>query len=129
MGRAIRLVLASVVLSTMFAAAPAALASSNDVIRRGACTGSNHWRLELSKTPGRRIEVDYKVFTGAVGQTWRVVERHNGVVYFRGTRVSHDSPAQIEVDNFVRNLAGTDRIRARATNAANGEVCIGTASI
>ena len=57
------------------------------------------------------------------------MERHNAVVYFRGTRVSHDSPAEFEVDNFVRNLAGTDRIRARATNVATGEVCIGTASI
>jgi hypothetical protein len=129
MGKTMRLLLASAVVATLFAAAPAALASSNDVIRRGACTGSSHWRLELSTASGGRIEVDFKVVTGAVGQTWRVVERHNGVVYFRGTRVSHDSPAEIEVDNFVRNLAGTDRIRARATNAATGEVCIGTASI
>jgi len=127
-----RFVLASAVMAAvtaaLFAAAPAATARSDDVIARGTCTGSSRWRLELSTAPGGKIEVDYKVFS-AVGQTWRVVDRHNGVVFFRGRRVSHDSPPHIEVDRFVRDLAGTDHFRARATNAATGEVCAAVASI
>ncbi len=89
MSKSMRLVLASAVMTAMiaalFAVAPAAGAKSEDVIARGKCTGGGRWRLELSTTAGGKIEVDYKVFSVA-GQTWRVVARHNGAVYFRGSR-------------------------------------------
>ena len=75
----------------VFVVAPAAGAKSDDVVARGKCTAAARWRLELSTTAGGKFEVDYKVFSMA-GQTWRVVARHNGAVYFRGSRVSHDSP-------------------------------------
>ena len=132
MSKPMRLVLASAVMTAMiaalFAVAPAAGAKSEDVIARGKCTGGGRWRLELSTTAGGKIEVDYKVFSVA-GQTWRVVARHNGAVYFRGRQVSHDSPSHIEVDKFVRDKAGTDHFTVRATNAMSGQVCVGTTSI
>lgn len=132
MSKPMRLVLASAVMTammaTLFAIAPAAGAKNEDVIARGSCTGASRWRLELGTTAGGKIEVDYKVFSVA-GQTWRVVARHNGAVYFRGSRVSHDSPSHIEVDRFVRNKAGTDHFKVRATDAMSGQVCVGTASI
>ena len=132
MSKPMRLVLAGAVMTAMlaalFAVSPAAGAKSEDVIARGSCTGASRWRLELGTTAGGKIEVDYKVFS-AVGQTWRVVDRHNGVVFFRGKRVSHDSPPHIEVDRFVRDIAGTDHFKARATNAVTGEVCAAAASI
>jgi hypothetical protein len=105
-----------------------AFAKDGDVIRRGSCSGASDWKLKLSPENGK-LEVEYEVDSNKVGQTWRVRLFHDGNRFFAGTRTTGGASGSFEVRKVVANHSGTDSFRARATNAATGEVCGGSASI
>jgi hypothetical protein len=125
--RITRAALTGAIALTIAGAAPA-VAGDRDVIREGACSGASDWKLKLSPEDGG-LEVEFEVDSNVVGQTWRVRLFQNGTRFFAGTRQTTAPSGSFEVERFVNDTAGTDSFRARAANAATGEVCVGRASI
>lgn len=125
MRRHLSIVLVSTAVLTFGAVAPASAAP--DVTRRGSCSDSARWKIELEDR-GARIEVKFDVHRSAAGDTWRVRMLHDGDVFFRGTRTA-DGDGEFEVERRVADHSGTDRFVARARNTSTSEVCRGTASI
>jgi hypothetical protein len=118
--------LAMVVLATL-AAAPAAQAKDEDVIRRGSCSDASTWKLKLSPEDGQ-IEVEFEVDQNVVGDVWRVRILHDDELVFRGRRTTKAPSGSFEVRIVEPNHAGTDRFVARARNLSTDEVCRGAAS-
>jgi hypothetical protein len=132
--KAIRLMVAGLlsgaVLASAMLTAPSALASGGaDVQRSGSCSASSTWKLKLKAEDGGQIEVDYEVDQNKVGDVWNVRMTDNGNVFFKGHRTMQAPSGSFEVRKLTNNLAGTDRIVARATNPATSEVCRGVASL
>lgn len=120
-----------VILMTLFVftfAVPAARADGAEVTKTGHGTMGSFWKLELDRE--FRIEVDFEVNSAATraGHTWNVVMRHNGRVFFTGTRIANGR-GDFEVERSVANLSGADTIRIRAVDQRNGEVITASASI
>lgn len=110
-------------------AAPAALTNDDvEVTKTGHGTMGSVWKLELDRE--HRIEVDFEVNSPnkRAGHVWRIVMRHNGTVFFRGTRIA-DHEGEFEVDKTVANVAGPDAIRVRAVDRSNGEIVKAAATI
>ena len=127
-GKIVKVVLgAALALSLAMVGITPAMANDADVIRRGSCSGSTDWKLKLSPED-ERIEVEYEVDSNVSGQTWQVRIQKNGAGIFSGSRVTGPPSGSFEVRVVTSDPAGTDRFRARAVNAATGEVCVGTAS-
>ena len=104
-----------------------AQANDADVIREGSCSGRSDWKLKLRPENGR-IEIEFEVDQNVVGQVWNVVIRDNGNLVFRGSRTTVAPSGSFEARRVVTNLAESDKVVARATNAQTGEVCRGVAT-
>ncbi|MFC4785716.1 hypothetical protein ACT8ZV_14640 [Nocardioides sp. MAHUQ-72] len=102
--------------------------ASDDVVRRGSCTGSTDWKMKAKPDDGR-IEVESEVDSNRNGQTWRWVLRHDGDVVARGTSTTRAPSGSFEVSRRTTDHAGTDSFRFRAVNPASGEVCVGRVSL
>ena len=107
---------------------PAAHADGFEVERHGSCSGSSRWELDLEKDHGR-IEVDFEVRQGIVGDRWRVSLAHDGDLFFRDVRTTHGDEGSFDVERRTNDAAGTDRFVGKAVNKSTGEVCRGTAAI
>ena len=121
------LMIAGALALTMAVALPAS-AKSPAVVRQGSCSGNSHWKLKLAPDNGR-IEVQFEVDSNVNGQTWHVRIIKNGTQIFSGNRVTRPPSGSFEVRKLAHDNSGTDRFRARAVNMANGETCVGRASI
>src|SRR6185312_1679171 len=86
----------------------------NDVRKTVSCSGPSTAKLKLSEEDGR-IEVEFEVDQNRNGVTWQVVLRQNGTVAFSGKRATKAPSGSFEVRRILPNMAGTDRIAARAT--------------
>lgn len=104
---------------------PATWAKDGDVLVRGTCTSSTTSKLKLSEEDGR-IEVEFEVDQNRNGVRWSVVLRRPTTVLVRTTRVTRAPSGSFELRRVVADLAGRDRITARATSPS-GEVCRATA--
>ena len=105
---------------------PATWAKDGDVLVRGTCTSSTTSKLKLSEEDGR-IEVEFEVDQNRSGVRWSVVLRRPTTVLVRTTRVTRAPSGSFELRRVVADLAGRDRITARATSPS-GEVCRATAA-
>lgn len=112
------------------AIASPAHASGGDrgVERTGRCSAGAEWELEAKHDDGR-IETEFEVDSNRVGQTWRVRLADNGVVVFRGSRLTVAPSGSFSLERRMANRAGTDTIRAVATHVATGQRCVGTVSL
>jgi hypothetical protein len=110
------------------ATAGTAQAGSDDVVRRGSCTGSADWKLKAKHDDGR-LEVEGEVDSNRNGQTWRWRFVHNGSVSARGTATTHAPSGSFDVTRRMANLRGTDTVVFRARNPRTGEVCRGVVRI
>ena len=122
------LMIAGALALTVAGAVPASARGNDDVERRGSCSAGSDWKLKLSPEDGR-LEVEFEVDANVNGQTWRVRLLDNGTRFFSGTRTTVAPSGSFELRRVTDDLAGTDHIRARATNAGTGETCVGNASI
>ena len=104
---------------------PATWAKDGDVLVRGTCTSSTTSKLKLSEEDGR-IEVEFEVDQNRNGVRWSVVLRRPTTVLVRTTRVTRAPSGSFELRRVVADVAGRDRITARATSPS-GEVCRATA--
>jgi hypothetical protein len=127
MRKGIRSIVAVAAMAGIIGGSSAAMAKTGDVIERGSCSGSSDWKLKLSPENGK-IEVEFEVDTNKVGQTWHVRLTDNGSKFFGGSRVTQGASGSFTVRKATVNLTGTDLIKGRATNAATGETCVGSAS-
>ncbi|HYN36315.1 MAG TPA: hypothetical protein VEV82_05000 [Actinomycetota bacterium] len=108
--------------------APVASAGDGRVEKNGSCSGSTDWKLKAKPDNGR-LEVEYEVDSGVNGQEWRVVLKHDGERFFRGTKTTHGQSGSFSVEKRVGNHDGTDHFKARARNLSNDELCKGRLSI
>jgi hypothetical protein len=119
------------VLGTAVAATPgvAAPVSAREVEREkaGYCTGTSRWELGLEKEGGR-IEVDLEIDTRRVDRKWRVRIVHNENLFVAATYRT-DRDREIDIEKLRPNYAGTDKIRFKARDLVNGEICTGSLSI
>jgi hypothetical protein len=93
----------------------------------GSCSGNSRAEFKIKPDDGR-IEAEFEVDQNRNGVTWRVVIRRNGAVAV-STRATTRAPSgSFSVERHLRDGAGTDRFRARATSPS-GEVCTASASI
>jgi hypothetical protein len=93
----------------------------------GSCTGTSRAEFKI-KPDDDRIEAEFEVDQNRNGVTWRVVMRRNGAVAV-STRATTRAPSgSFSVERRLRDGAGIDRFRARATSPS-GEVCTASASI
>jgi hypothetical protein len=106
-------------------AVPASAKGGDDVVARGACSGSTHWKLKAGPDDGR-LEVEAEVDSNHAGQTWTWRLTHNGAVSASGTSTTRAPSGSFEVGRRMSNLAGTDTVTLRASNTRNGETCVGT---
>ena len=132
MQKGMRLIMAGLVAATILAVTPAAFATSGKggggVQKSGTCTASSTWKLK-AKADNGRLEVEFEVDQNVNGDTWNVSLRDNGMVFFKGTRVTQPPSGSFTVHRRTANQAGTDQIIGRATNQSTGEVCRGALSI
>jgi hypothetical protein len=131
MKTAMRIGMAGLVAAALFGGvAPAAMAhgGGGDVVREGPCSGASDWKLKAGPDDGQ-LEVEFEVDQNVVGDTWRVVLKDNGTVFFRGERTTQPPSGSFEVRRFTANQAGPDRIVGRATNTSTGETCRGALTV
>jgi len=123
-------ILATAGLMSLTALATAAMpASAADVERdkRGSCTGSSDWELELEKEHGR-IEVNVDVDTRRANRSWRIRIWHDGTKFTDVTRRT-DRDGEVDVERRRSDRSGRDTFHFHALDRVNGEVCRGTLSI
>jgi hypothetical protein len=101
-------------------------AKSTAVVVSGHCTGASVWKLKLSPE-GSRIETEFQVDQNRNNRLWRITISDNGTIVWRGSRYTRAPSGSFTIHPLLANRAGTDRIVARATNVATGEVCRGVA--
>jgi hypothetical protein len=120
------IVAAVVGVAVALVAAPAGVAKDGDVRVRGTCTKSSTSKVKLSNEDGR-IEVEFEVDQNRNGVRWTIVLRRPSAILVRTTRVTRAPSGSFELRRVVADLAGSDRISARATSPS-GEVCGATAA-
>lgn len=76
------------------------------------------------KPDNGRLQVEYEVDSNAVGQSWRVGIRDNGVLVARTAATTAGRSGSFSVERRVANRPGPDRIVARARHLARGQVCL-----
>ena len=115
-----------------FAMALPAVAPARDnpgVIRTGVCSGLGaNWKLKAKHDDGR-VETEFEVDQNVNGRRWNVVIRRNGVVVFRGSRITRPPSGSFSVNRRIANAAGRDRIVATARSVVGGGVCRGVVSV
>ena len=117
---------AAVALAVLVLGAQPAFANDDDVIVEKNCSGPSDLKLKLSPENGR-IEVEFEVDQNVVGDSWRVVLRHDGERFFRGVRVTEAPSGSFEVRRVVDNNQGDDLVQAKARNLSTDELCRGKA--
>ena len=112
-------------------ALPAVAPAKNNpgVTRTGVCSGLGaNWKLKAKHDDGR-VEAEFEVDQNVNGRRWNVVIRRNGVVVFRGSRITRPPSGSFSVNRRIANAAGRDRIVATARSVAGGGVCRGVVSV
>jgi hypothetical protein len=110
-------------LALMLAAAPAH--ASDEVRRRGSCSGSpGDWTLRVRRDDGA-LRVRFTIDDVAAGQSWQLFLSDNGTRIFSGTKTSN-AEGEVRVSRRTTNRAGSDRIAASGVNTVNGTTCEGS---
>jgi hypothetical protein len=122
-----RLAIAVLVAAAIAVPSPAS-AGDGRIVRRGTCTASSDWKLDVRQEEGARLRVTLEIEGGRSGQAWHIFLSDNGVRIFSGTRTS-GSGGYLEVRVRTTDRAGADVVKAAANNVASGESCTGRATL
>jgi hypothetical protein len=99
------------------------------VMRTGVCSGLGaSWKLKAKHDDGR-VETEFEVDQNRNGRRWNVVIRRNGVVVFRGSRITRPPSGSFSVNRRIANAAGRDRIVSTARSVGGGGVCRGVVTV
>jgi hypothetical protein len=118
-------------LLALVVALPAVAPAKNNpgVMRTGVCSGLGaSWKLKAKHDDGR-VETEFEVDQNRSGRRWNVVIRRNGVVVFRGSRITRPPSESFSVNRRIGNAAGPDRIVATARSVVGGGVCRGVVTV
>jgi len=127
----VRIGMVGLVAGTLFAAAPAAMAQGGGgarVTNQGSCSGAADWKLSLKPEDGGKLQMEFEVEHAKPGQTWAVRITDNGTQVFQGSRTAN-SLHKFAVKKLINNRAGSDTVKANATNNATGQTCNATATL
>jgi len=102
-------------LATPIALGTAQAKGGTGVVKSGACTSGAHYTLKAKPDNGR-IEVEWEVDSNKAGQKWSVRLRHNGTLFFSGSRITQAPSGSFTVQRTTGNGAGDDAIRARSVH-------------
>jgi len=114
----------AVLLGSLIAAAPAHAGGTNFTEETGACSMVSTWDMK-AKPVARGIEMEFSVDSNRLGQAWAFRLTNNGNLLFAGNRTTTGISRSFSVDKILTDMAGTDRLVVKATNAKTGEVCRG----
>jgi hypothetical protein len=91
----------------------------------GRCSQGASWKIKAKADDGR-IEVEAEIDTNVSGQTfnWRLSD--NGRLVEKGSSTTGGASGSFSVERHIANQAGTDALKFKAKNAANGETCVAT---
>lgn len=113
--------LAALSATLLLAVAPAAASArggdDDEVRARGTCGGGAKSELKVKADDGG-IELEFEVEHVRRGSSWKVTVVHEGRVVWRGTRRAGRAgrgSGEFEVERQLRDLAGADRFRVRAS--------------
>ena len=110
--RFVRIGIAGLMVGTLFAAAPAAMAKGGGgVTRQGSCSGAADWKLSVKPEDGGKLQVEFEVEHAKPGSR------------------TANNLRKFEVRRLTNNRSGADHVTARATNDANGQVCNAAATL
>jgi hypothetical protein len=99
------------------------------VIRTGVCSGLGvSWKLKAKHDDGR-VETEFEVDQNRNGRRWNVMIRRNGVVVFRGSRITRPPSGSFSVNRRIAYAAGRDRIVATARSVVGGGFCRGVVTV
>jgi hypothetical protein len=99
----------------------------NEVRVAGSCGSGATSKLKL-KDDDSAIETEFEVDNNRVGTSWRVVLVRDGRVVYRGTHVTRGPSGSFSVERRIANLAGADRVTARAVGP-RGITCTAAATL
>jgi hypothetical protein len=119
---------AALTLGAVSASPASAKDGDGRVERRGACSSGAVWKLKGKHDDGR-LEVELEVDSNRNGQAWNVVLTDNGTAVYRGTHRTVAPSGSFEVERRIADRAGSDVIRATATNSATGQRCAGSVTV
>ena len=123
--RKITLISLSVLALALLAFAPGAFAGSDkgrEVIKRGKCSGHQHWKLKTHLDDGR-LETEFEVDQNRVGRRWRVTLVQNGRTVFSGVKRTVAPSGSFEARRMLAEPAGRRPHRRKARALAGGETC------
>jgi hypothetical protein len=125
-----KLIVITALLAIVVALPAVAPAKNNPgVMRTGVCSGLGaSWNLKAKHDDGR-VETEFEVDQNRNGRRWNVVIRRNGVVVFRGSRITLPPSGSFSVNRRIANAAGRDRIVATARSVVGGGVCRGVVTV
>lgn len=114
-------------LSTLATIAPAQASGGTTAVgTSGSCSATSTWKLKAKPDLDLgTIQIEFAVDSNKAGQTWTVRLADNTTTVFFGHRTTLAPSGSFTVRRLTTDQAGTDIIRARATNPATGEVCSG----
>ena len=122
-------IVATLILAAVALPSVAPARDNPGVTRTGSCSGlSARWELKAKHEDGR-IETEFEVDQNVMGRRWNVVIRRNGVVVFRGQRITRPPSGSFSITGRIANAAGRDRIVATARAVSGGAVCRGVVGI
>lgn len=107
----------------LMTAGSASAQGGDEVINRGSCSGSTHWKMK-AKPRDSRIEVEAEIDSNVNGQSWNWKLFHDGSVSAHGTSTTQAPSGSFSVQRKTTDAAGTDRFKFRAVNPATDEVCV-----
>jgi hypothetical protein len=111
-----------------FLGAGPAMANDSDVVARGHCSTTSHWKLKAGTRSHDRLRAEFEVDSNVADQTWNVTVSHNGTTVLDNSQVT-DGGGEFEVRVRVPDAAGTDSFTGSATNPTTGETCTGTVTV
>lgn len=82
-------------------------------------------RKPKTKAADGRLEVEFQVDSNKVGQRWSVRMKDDGHSFFTGTRTTSAPSGSFRFTRRPANRAGSDPVKAVASNAKTGETCSG----
>ena len=127
----LRILSGAVAGSLLALSAPAsALAFGPSVVTTSTCTQGANAMLTLSHDDGQ-VEAEMELHAGRAGHLWTVRFYNEGVKVLTVSQRagSSDGGGTLSVSRLLINHAGTDEIRATATNQVTKERCVVRASI
>jgi hypothetical protein len=97
------------------------LAKNGDIIKRGQCSTGENTKLKAGPENGQ-IEIEYELDDAVPGSRWRITITKNGKTILRTTQRAN-AAGNIDVRTLTSNLAGREKIRAKAKRIGAAGAC------